>query len=159
MSLHYKLPKQAAAAIPLDETCPIQSVKQFIETEHHITSAFKLRVYVGGAVHYLKPTQTLAEVAALGAGLIICVNFYDDVTKKFARRQLAKDTAALVRTDVREDGDKTREQFRSSMDAVKECIRDEVKKLPLTVQNEGLMYNPVSMKIEDAKRLQILDLK
>ena len=36
---------------------------------------------------------------------------------------------------------------------------DEVKKLPLTVQNEGLMYNPVSMKIEDAKRLQILDLK
>ena len=27
------------------------------------------------------------------------------------------------------------------------------------MQNEGLMYNPVSMKIEDPKRLQILDLK
>lgn len=26
---------------------------------------------------------------------------------------------------------------------------DQVKKLPLTVQNEGLMYNPVNMKIED----------
>ena len=37
--------------------------------------------------------------------------------------------------------------------------QDEVKKLPITVQNEGLMYNPVSMKIEDPKRLQILDLK
>ena len=27
--------------------------------------------------------------------------------------------------------------------------KDQVKKLPITVQNEGLMYNPVSMKIED----------
>ena len=27
--------------------------------------------------------------------------------------------------------------------------RDEVKKLPLTVQKEGLMYNPVNMKIDD----------
>lgn len=26
---------------------------------------------------------------------------------------------------------------------------DQVKKLPITVQNEGLMYNPVNMKIED----------
>ena len=39
------------------------------------------------------------------------------------------ETAALVRTDVRQDGDKTREQVCSSTDAVKECIRDEVKKL------------------------------
>jgi hypothetical protein len=106
--LRYKLPKQAAAAIPLDGTCSIQPAKQFIETEHKITSAFKLRVCVGGGMHYLKPSQTLAEVAALGADVIIGVNFYDDVAKKLARRQLANETAALVRTDVRQDGDKTR---------------------------------------------------
>ena len=129
MALRYKLPKQAAAAIPLDAACTIQTVKQYIETENHITSAFKLRVYVGGMVHYLKPSQTLAEVAALGTNIIIGVNFYDDVAKKLARRQLAKETAALVRTDVREDGDKTRQQVQSSMDAVKECIRDEIQKL------------------------------
>jgi len=31
--------------------------------------------------------------------------------------------------------------------------------LPLTVQNEGLMYNPVNMKIEDENRLQEKDLR
>jgi hypothetical protein len=36
---------------------------------------------------------------------------------------------------------------------------DQVKKLPITVQNEGLMYNPVNMKIEDAKRLYERDLR
>ena len=127
--LRYKLPKQAAAAIPLDATCSIQAAKQFIETEHKITSAFKLRVCVGGGMHYLKPSQTLAEVAALGTDVIIGVNFYDDVAKKLVRRQLAKETAALVRTDVQEDGAKTREKVYSSMEAVKECIREEVQKL------------------------------
>jgi hypothetical protein len=34
-----------------------------------------------------------------------------------------------------------------------------VKKLPFTVQNEGLMYNPVNMKIEDEKRLYEKDLR
>ena len=137
MSFHYKLPRREATAIPLDETCSIQSVKKFIETEHRITSAFKLRVYVGGTVHYLKPTQTLAEVAALGTGLIICVNFYDDVCKKLARRKLAKETAALVSTHVQADGDNTRVQIRSSMDEVKECIRDEVQKLGFGTKNPG----------------------
>ena len=37
--------------------------------------------------------------------------------------------------------------------------RDEVKKLPISVQNEGLMYNPVNMQIEDAKRLHEKDLR
>ena len=37
--------------------------------------------------------------------------------------------------------------------------QDEVKKLPITVQNEGLMYNPVNMKIEDEKRLYERDLR
>ena len=37
--------------------------------------------------------------------------------------------------------------------------RDEVLKLPLTVRNDGLMYNPVNMKIEDKKRLYERDLR
>ena len=37
--------------------------------------------------------------------------------------------------------------------------RDEVKKLPVSVQNEGLMYNPVNMKIEDEQRLYERDLR
>jgi hypothetical protein len=36
---------------------------------------------------------------------------------------------------------------------------DQVKKLPISVQNEGLMYNPVNMKIEDEKRLYERDLR
>ena len=36
---------------------------------------------------------------------------------------------------------------------------DQVKKLPLTVQNEGLMYNPVNMKIESEQRLYDKDLR
>jgi len=31
--------------------------------------------------------------------------------------------------------------------------KDEVKKLPITVQEEGLMYNPINMHIEDHDRL------
>jgi len=37
--------------------------------------------------------------------------------------------------------------------------QDEVNKLPLTVRNDGLMYNPVNMKIEDEKRLYERDLR
>jgi len=37
--------------------------------------------------------------------------------------------------------------------------KDQVKKLPITVQNEGLMYNPVNMKIEDENRLYERDLR
>ena len=144
MALRYKLPKQAAAAIPLDATCSIQSVKQFIENENHITSAFKLRVYAGGTVHYLKPSQTLAEVAALGTGLIICVNFYDEATKKVARRQLARETAALVRTDVQDDGAKTREKLRWGVEDVKECIREEVKKISDGAHRVGSIKRPKS---------------
>lgn len=36
---------------------------------------------------------------------------------------------------------------------------DQVKKLPITIQNEGLMYNPVNMKIEDERRLYERDLR
>lgn len=37
--------------------------------------------------------------------------------------------------------------------------QDEVKKLPISVRNDGLMYNPVNMKIEDEKRLYERDLR
>lgn len=36
---------------------------------------------------------------------------------------------------------------------------DQVKKLPVTVQKEGLMYNPVNMKIDDEQRLYERDLR
>ena len=37
--------------------------------------------------------------------------------------------------------------------------QDEVNKLPLIVRTDGLMYNPVNMKIEDEKRLYERDLR
>lgn len=37
--------------------------------------------------------------------------------------------------------------------------KDQVKKLPITVQNEGLMFNPINMKIEDEQRLYERDLR
>jgi hypothetical protein len=106
----------------------VEAVRAYIQTHNHITLPFKLRVHVGGVALFLKASQTLEEVAAMGAE-VIGVNYNDAAARQSARRQLAKETAALVRTDVRQDGDKTREQVRSSTDAVKECIRDEVKKL------------------------------
>ena len=85
---------------------------------------------------FLKAGQTLEEIAAMGAEVIV-LNYYDQATRQSARRKLAKETATLVRADVREDGAKTREQVRSSMDAVKECIRDEVKKLSSDGKHAG----------------------
>ena len=128
MVLLYKLPRQAPCAIPLDLACAVEAVKTYIKTQNQITRPFKLRVFVMGKELFLKASQTLEEVAAMGAE-VIGVNYYDQAATQSARRQLAKQTAALVRTDVRQDGDKTREQVRSGMDAVKECIRDELKKL------------------------------
>jgi len=37
--------------------------------------------------------------------------------------------------------------------------KDEVKKLPISVQNEGLLYNPINMHIEDNDRLYQKDLR
>lgn len=37
--------------------------------------------------------------------------------------------------------------------------KDEVKKLPISVQNEGLLYNPINMHIEDQDRLYQKDLR
>lgn len=55
------------------------------------------------------------------------------------------------------DDDKEK-KFREDRDAeAKIHGLNEVKKLPLTVQMEGLMYNPVSMKIEAPERLKEKD--
>ena len=37
--------------------------------------------------------------------------------------------------------------------------KDQVKKLPQSVQNDGLMYNPINMNIEDEKRLNEKDIR
>ena len=106
----------------------MEAAKVFIKSEHQIALPFKLRIFIRGQQVFLKASQTLEEVVAMGAE-VISVMYHDQAAMQSARRKLAKETAFLVRTDVRQDGDKTREQLRSSTDAVKECIRDEVKKL------------------------------
>ena len=136
MVLLYKLPRHTPCAIPLDLACTVEAAREYIKTHNQIMLPFKLRVHVGGAALFLKASQTLEEVAAMGAE-VIGVNYNDQPAMQSARRKLAKETAALVRTDVREDGDKTREQVRLSMDAVKECIRDEVKKCSSGANNRG----------------------
>ena len=114
--------------MPLDAACTVEAAKVFIKSEHQIALPFKLRIFIRGQQVFLKASQTLEEVVAMGAE-VISVMYHDQAAMQSARRQLAKDTAARVQKDVRQDGDKTREQVRSSTDAVKECIRDEVKKL------------------------------
>lgn len=37
--------------------------------------------------------------------------------------------------------------------------KDQVKKLPQSVQNDGLMYNPINMNIEDETRLNEKDIR
>lgn len=51
------------------------------------------------------------------------------------------------------DDDKEADYKVKALEDAKVHGQDEVKKLPITVQNEGLMYNPINMKIEDEKRL------
>lgn len=54
---------------------------------------------------------------------------------------------------------KEKEFDQKRIEEMKTHGQDQVKKLPITVQNEGLMYNPVNMKIEDEKRLYERDLR
>ena len=57
------------------------------------------------------------------------------------------------------ENDKEEKFVQKRDDEAKIHGQDQVKKLPLTVQNEGLMYNPVNMKIEDERRLYERDLR
>ena len=76
MVLLYKLPRQAPCAIPLNMACAVEAVKTYIKTQNQITRPFKLRVFVKGKELFLKASQTLEEVAAMGAE-VIGVNYYD----------------------------------------------------------------------------------
>lgn len=49
--------------------------------------------------------------------------------------------------------------YRKRSEDQKEHGKDQVKKLPISVQNEGLMYNPINMHIEDPNRLYERDLR
>jgi hypothetical protein len=125
MTLSYKLPKQTPCAIPLDSACTVEEVKDYIMSERQIALPFKLRIFIRGQQVFLKASQTLEEVVAMGAE-VISVMYYDQAAMKSARRKLAKDTAALVRVDVREDGDKTRDRIRDSAEDIKAYIRTEL---------------------------------
>jgi len=57
------------------------------------------------------------------------------------------------------DSEKEKQFLEKRTEEAKTHGLDQVKKLPITVQNEGLMYNPVNMKIEDEKRLFEKDLR
>ena len=68
--------------------------------------------------------------------------------RQSARRKLAKETAALVRTDVREDGDKTRKRIHDSAEDIKAYIRTEVIALSGgTKKTTGLKRKLVGKKV------------
>ena len=115
MTLQYKLPKQAPRELPLLPTCTVQAAKDFIQGEHEMTVPFKLRMYVAGNALYLKPDQTLADAAALG-GTVLNVNFVETAQRQRKRRLQAQATAALVQTDVQNEGRRTREHTAEEAD-------------------------------------------
>jgi hypothetical protein len=57
------------------------------------------------------------------------------------------------------DADKEQDYLMKRTTEQLEHGKDQVKKLPITVQNEGLLYNPVNMHIEDHDRLYQKDLR
>lgn len=86
MVLFYKLPSQWPRLIPLDVTCTIDALTQYIKSEHRIDSPFKLRVYVGGKARYLRPGQRLEVVAAMGAE-VVSIHYRDPPSQKSKRRK------------------------------------------------------------------------
>ena len=87
--LFYKLPNQCPSVILLDGACTIDALAQYIKAEHHITSPFQLRVCVGGKQQYLKPTQRLEVVAAMGAE-VVSMKYQDSPSQKRKRRNECK---------------------------------------------------------------------
>eukprot|EP01022_Parablepharisma_sp_SALTPOND_P028487 TRINITY_DN71043_c0_g1_i1.p3 TRINITY_DN71043_c0_g1~~TRINITY_DN71043_c0_g1_i1.p3 ORF type:complete len:493 (+),score=56.06 TRINITY_DN71043_c0_g1_i1:140-1618(+) len=49
--------------------------------------------------------------------------------------------------------------YRKQQEESKTHGQNEVYKLPISVQKEGLLYNPVNMKVEDPKRLEEKDIR
>jgi hypothetical protein len=128
MTLSYRLPKQTPCAMPLDAACTVEAAKVFIKSEHQIALPFKLRIFIRGQQVFLKASQTLEEVVAMGAE-VISVMYHDQAAMQSARRKLAKETAALVGTHVHTDGDKTRNRIRDSAEDIKAHIKTELMTL------------------------------
>lgn len=85
------------------------------------------------------------------------LNANDDILRAEAAKTYWKtrdfDPIAISYVD-----DEKEKQFLAEREAkAKEHGKDQVKKLPLTVQNEGLMYNPINMVVEDETRLKDKD--
>ena len=70
-------------------TSVIDALAQYIKAKHHITSPFQLRVNVGGKQQYLKPTQRLEVVAAMGAE-VVSMKYRDSAAQKRKRRNERK---------------------------------------------------------------------
>jgi hypothetical protein len=84
MTLSYKLPKQTPCAIPLDTARTVEEVKDYIKSERQIALPFKLRVFIRGQQVFLKASQTLEEVVAMGAE-VISLMYYDQAAMKTGR--------------------------------------------------------------------------
>ena len=123
MVLFYKLPNQWPRLIPRDVTCTIDALKQYIKAEHRITSPFKLRVCVGGKVRFLKPTQRLVVVTAMGAE-VISMNYRDLPSQ---RRKLAKETAAFALETTSGDGLGRKRPARDAAAALRASVRKSVE--------------------------------
>lgn len=76
-----------------------------------------------------------------------------DILKTEAAKKYWKtrDFDPIAATYVDEDKEKTFLEDREAK--AKIHGKDQVKKLPVTVQNEGMMYNPINMEVEDDQRL------
>lgn len=114
MVLFYKLPQQWPKIIPLDVTCTIAALRQYIKAEHRIDAPFKLRIFVGGQQRYLKPTESLEDVAAMGAK-VVSMNYREPPSSQRKRRRECKQRGAagdsLARPAVQAcDGQRRRQQ-------------------------------------------------
>ena len=93
-------------------TCTINEVIHYIKAKHNIASPFKLRIVVGGKLRYLKLSQRLEDVAAMGADALL-MNY------RSARRKLAKETTSIAQEAALGDGPRgkkpTRDEVRASV--------------------------------------------
>ena len=119
MALWYKLPtREDRKKLPLEPGASVQAAKDFIRNEGQITVPFKLRVFIkGNKARYLKPEQTLGEVAAMGGGAI-SVAYTETASRQRERRGRARATAVLLRKDVHDGGKRARAGTSAERDRV-----------------------------------------
>ena len=102
--------------------CTIDAVMQYIKDEHHIASPFKLRVWMHGKLRYLKPSQRLEDVAAMGADVIL-MNYRDRHCERSASRKLAKEPAAFAWEAAPGDGFGRKRPARDEAPALRASVR------------------------------------